>query len=100
MLTFVLSVLFNYRSYLRAKVLGVFQINFPKKVYFLFEFSHSFLPHPLDPWQQPINVKEMLKSSEGSINQLKLLKSKSIWRIYPNLNGLDIKSLDAFINLE
>ena len=35
MLTFVLSVLFNYRSYLRAKVLGVFQINFPKKVYFL-----------------------------------------------------------------
>ena len=69
MLTFVLSVLFNYRSYLRAKVLGVFQINFQKKFYFLFEFSHSFVPHPLVPWPQPINVIRVTIQKQASLSR-------------------------------
>ena len=69
MLTFVLSVLFHCRSYLRAKVLGVFQINFQKKFYFLFEFSHSFAPHPLVPWPQPINVIRVTIRKQASLSR-------------------------------
>ena len=80
MLTFVLSVLFHCRSYLRAKVLGVFQINFQKKFYFLFEFSHSFVPHPLVPWPQPINVIRVTIQKQASLSRNPEFVLKSISR--------------------